>query len=85
MKKSAMFSTVKDLLKNYTEDSFVSTCADYVSKECGCPVGTANLNSWRDCFRFLQENLSDPFFSDLHRWYPTRFIPRSKRPNYIDT
>ena len=83
MKKSAMFSTVKDLLKNYTEDSFVSTCADYVSKECGCPVGTANLNSWRDCFRFLQENLSDPFFQDYHVLFEYLMVDSEKRPDVI--
>ena len=83
MKKAAIATTVGQLLTKSNEGLFTSTCAEFVKNECSCPVGEANLNSWRDCYRFLQENLSDPFFKNYHIFFEYLMVDSEKRPDVI--
>lgn len=83
MKKAAIATTVEKLLTNYNADTFTSSCAAFVENECGCPVSESNLNSWRDCFRFLNKNLSDPFFKDYQILFEYLMVDSEKRPDVI--
>ena len=81
--KAAITTTIKKLLTNYDEESFIRACENFVNGECGCPISPANRRSWADCFRFLKANLDSPELEKYPILFEYLMVDSEKRPDVI--
>lgn len=57
MHNAALAVSIGKFREEYTKERFTKECHDFVSEECGLPVGEANDRSWDECYDFLSKNL----------------------------
>lgn len=79
MDNAAIAVTIRKFRQEYTKDRFIQECHDFVSKNCGLPVGDANDRSWDDCYDFLSRNLpTEEEYQNFHIVFEF-IMPESQR------
>ncbi len=67
MGNSALTVTIEKFRNEYTKERFKQECHDFVSADCGLPVGDSNDRSWYDCYDFLYSHLpTEPEYQNFH-------------------